>query len=209
MKTYRKMNRYEITQQLPVRNFTALRTKTPEGRPYSLRKNAEGEETGFTLSGLLTRFDSVNENDQRWQSTAYDEGLQHYFEKNNLFVPLDLQHERDIRSLAGRLESLEKTEEGILIEAYVPRGVYYYNLIKTLLDNHILQGFSNYGYVTRGHITDDVLHVESFQLISASLVDVPADTAARFIRNGTALKGFPAPENENIPFDREWSVFWY
>jgi len=203
------MNRYEITQQLPVRNFTALRTKTPEGRPYSLRKNAEGEEIGFTLSGLLTRFDRVNENDQQWQSTAYDEGLQHYFEKNNLFVPLDLQHERDIRSLAGRLESLEKTEEGILIEAYVPRGVYYYNLIKTLLDNHILQGFSNYGYVTRGHITDDVLHVEGFQLISASLVDVPADTAARFIRNGTALKGFPAPENENIPFDRELSVFWY
>jgi len=203
------MNRHEIKEQLPIRNFTTLRTETPEGRSYVLRKNEAGEEVGFTLSGLLTRFDSVNENAQQWQSTAYDEGLTNYFEKNNLFVPLDLQHERDIRCLAGRLESLEKTEEGVLIHAYVPRGVYYYNLIKTLLDNHILQGFSNYGYVTRGHITDEVLHVEAFQLISASLVDVPADTAARFIRNGTLLKGFPT-------FSQAWDstytqlpVFWY
>lgn len=209
MKIYKKMNRYEITQQLPVRNFTALRTETPKGRAYSIRKNPDGEEVGFTLSGLLTRFDSINENDQQWQSTAYDEGLQNYFEKNNLFVPLDLQHERDIRSLAGRLESLEKTEEGILIEAYVPRGVYYYNLIKTLLDNHILQGFSNYGYVTRGHITDDVLHVEGFQLISASLVDVPADTAARFIQNGTTLKGFSVSPAAWESTYTELPVFWY
>ncbi|MCC8177448.1 MAG: hypothetical protein LIO91_13625, partial [Bacteroidales bacterium] len=107
------------------------------------------------------------------------------------------------------LESLEKTEEGILIEAYVPRGVYYYNLIKTLLDNHILQGFSNYGYVTRGHITDDVLHVEAFQLISASLVDVPADTAARFIRNGTTLKGFPASPEAWNSTNTQLPVFWY
>ncbi len=203
------MNRYEIKEQLPVRNFTALRTEAPEGRAYTLQKNEGGEEIGFTVSGLLTRFDSVNENEQRWSATSYDEGLQHYFEKNNLFVPLDLQHERDIRSLAGRLESLEKTEEGILIRAYIPRGVYYYNLIKTLLDNYILQGFSNYGYVTRGHITDDVLHVESFQLISASLVDVPADTAARFIRNGTTLKGFPFLENEDLSQEGELPVFWY
>ncbi|MCD8097976.1 MAG: hypothetical protein LUE31_08080 [Lachnospiraceae bacterium] len=199
------MNRYEIKEKLPVRNFTTLRTETPGGRAYTVRKNEAGEEVGFALSGLLTRFDSVNENGQQWQSTAYDEGLTNYFEKNDLFVPLDLQHERDIRSLAGRLESLEKTEEGILIEAYVPRGVYYYNLIKTLLDNYILQGFSNYGYVTRGHIADDVLHVEAFQLISASLVDVPADTAARFIRNGTALKGF-SPSQE---MDTGLPVFWY
>jgi len=203
------MNRYEITQQLPVRNFTTLRTETPEGRAYSIRKNADGEEIGFTLSGLLTRFDSINQNDQRWSATAYDEGLQNYFEKNNLFVPLDLQHERDIRSLAGRLESLEKTEEGVLINAYIPRGVYYYNLIKTLLDNYILQGFSNYGYVTRGHITDDVLHVEAFQLVSASLVDVPADTAARFIRNGTTLKGFPTSLDAWDSTYTQLPVFWY
>jgi len=203
------MNRYEIKEQLPIQNFTALRTETPQGRAYTLRKNEAGEEVGFTLSGLLTRFDSVNGNDQQWQSTSYDEGITNYFEKNNLFVPLDLQHERDIRSLAGRLELLEKTEEGILIQAFVPRGVYYYNLIKTLLDNHILQGFSNYGYVTRGHITDDVLHVEAFQLISASLVDVPADTAARFIRNGTTLKGFSiSPEAWNST-NTQLPVFWY
>ena len=184
---------------LPVTNFTALRYSEPEGSAFVVRRNDAGDEVGFTLSGLLTRFDSVNENEQQWSSTAYDEGLEQYFEKNNLFVPLDLQHQRDVRALAGRLESLEKTKEGVLIEAYVPKGVYYYNLIKTLLDNHILQGFSNYGYVTRGHIEDDILHVEGFQLISASLVDVPADTAAKFIRNGSRLKGFSASHPSEEP----------
>ncbi|MCD7712854.1 MAG: hypothetical protein LUJ25_09190, partial [Firmicutes bacterium] len=69
--------------------------------------------------------------------------------------------------------------------------------------NGILQGFSNYGYVTRGEVDDDeILHVEAFQLISASLVDVPADTGARFLQNVTRLEGFGDHLMEVTPSDK-------
>ena len=192
----------KITQE-PVKNFTTFRAPAPEAPPFEVIQDKEGVETGIRLKGALTTFEKVNENGQTWTRTAYDDGIAGYFAENNLSVPLDLMHQRDLMHLAGRVEVLRKTGEGVELEAFVPKGVYFYNLIKTLLSNGILQGFSNYGYVTRGEVDDDeVLHVEAFQLVSASLVDVPADTGARFLQNVTRLEGFERNLTEVTPSDK-------
>lgn len=191
-----------ITEE-PVKNFTTFRAPAPDAPPFEVIQDKEGVETGIRLKGTLTTFEKVNENGQTWMQTAYDDGVASYFAENNLSVPLDLMHQRDLMHLAGRVEVLRKTENGVELEAIVPKGVYFYNLIKTLLTNGILQGFSNYGYVTRGEVDDDeILHVEAFQLISASLVDVPADTGARFLQNVTRLEGFGEHLMEVTPSDK-------
>ena len=74
-------------------------------------------------------------------------------------------------------------------------------MIKVLLENGVLQGFSNYGYITDYYYdrTKDEIIVKDFQLISISLVDVPSDLSGKFVSNATNFEGFkPDPIINNL-----------
>ncbi len=167
---------------------------------YKVVYDDNGNEIGIEISGMLTKFGYRNENGLIFENESYDKVIADYFEKNSLNIPIDVMHGRDVRDLAGVATVLSKDKEGVRITAYIPKGVYYYGLIKTLIDNGILQGFSNYGWIEKYNITQEGdLQVFEFSLISASLVDIPADTNTNFVSNSTKFEGFAGNKTEELP----------
>ena len=175
---------------IEIRNYTLLQN-FEAGKKYEIVKNESGEEIGFRLKGLVTTFDVQNENGQVFKNYSYNKFVAEYFVEHSLNVPIDIMHIRDLSHIAGYAEKLEALENGIEVTAFVPKGVYYYNLIKVLIDNGILQGFSNYGYARDYEWSDDyeTMIIKDFALISISLVDAPADKNATYLQN-TIFKGF-------------------
>ena len=188
---------------IKITNYT-LFNSFENKKKYEIVLDEKGNETGFKVKGLLTTFDVINENGQIFKANSYDKFINEYFIKNSINIPLDIMHERGIEYLAGVVETLEQTSSGVSLTAYIPKGVYYYNLIKLLIDNGILQGFSNYGYSKDYDISGENFIVKDFSLISVSLVDVPGDATALFsteIKN-TKFVGFNSvTQKKNDDFD--------
>lgn len=185
------MERKEI-----VTNFARLTAFDGGGR-YEVVKNAAGDETGIRLRGRLTTFDMVNVNDMAFKLDSYDKFVDGYYQANGLNVPVCLQHDdTDVRNLCGIVEEMKKTEEGVDIVVNVPKGVYYYNLIKLLIDNGVLQGFSNCGAVMDADTNEEgSLVIKDFALLHVALVTIPADTGAKLVRN-TIFNGFGKREDK-------------
>lgn len=189
-----------MKKQIQVRNYAAFIPFEDGRRVYKIITSDAGEELGFEVRGLLTTFDVVNQNGQRFEKKSYDKFVTDYFEANDLNIPIDLMHRRDAQHLAGVARKFVKKDGGIELTAFIPKGVYFYNLIKVLLDNGVLQGFSNYGWVRDWEYdrVSDELIVKDFALLSASLVDIPADLGGKFIENSTEFSGFEKyEENPN------------
>ena len=107
-------------------------------------------------------------------------------------------HVRDAFHLLGVCTKFKKTSSGVEIVTFIPKGVYFYGLVKTLIDNGILQGFSNMGFITDYSYEEeqDIFIVKEFQLISISLVDVPADVSGKFATQNTIFEGFENQESK-------------
>lgn len=182
-----------------VRNYAAFIPVEDDVRVYTILTDDAGLETGIEVKGMLTTFDVVNENRLNFDRKSYDDVVSNYFEANNLNIPLDLMHVRDdVRHLAGIVRKFTKKNGGVEITGFIPKGVYYYNLIKVMLDNGMLQGFSNLGWINDGEYIreTDSYTVKSFRLISASMVDIPADVGGKFISNATEFEGFHNKEKD-------------
>ena len=179
-----------------MKNYAAFHHEDGH-KPDVVVTDSAGKETGIRITGYLTTWDEVNGDGQSWKSTAYDENVRGYFEGNGLNIPLDVMHVRDLNHLVGVVESCEKDDRGLLITAFVSSSAINYDSVKGLMDCGALQGFSNYGYLTDYDYEGNSLVVKSFTLISASLVDVPADTGGKFIENSTEWKGFTDVEEKS------------
>lgn len=182
----------EKRNKIVVRNYAAFIPSEDGRHVYKIINNEAGEEIGFEVRGLLTTFNVTNENHQKFERKSYDKFVTEYFEANELNIPIDIMHIRDAQHLAGVARKFIKKDGGIELTAFIPKGVYFYNLIKVLLDAGVLQGFSNYGYMTDwdyDRTTDEII-VKEFNLISASLVDIPSDVGGKFIENSTEFHGF-------------------
>lgn len=177
---------------LLVHNYAAFIPEQEGEKRYKVVTNDANEEIGIEVRGYVTDFTSVNANGQKFEKNSYDEWVNGYFEKNDLNIPIDLMHVRDMQHLAGICKKFVKKSDGVEITAFIPKGVYFYNLIKLLIDNGVLQGFSNMGYMTDWDYDrqTDCYIVKGFALISISLVDVPADVSTKFITNSTKFEGF-------------------
>lgn len=188
----------EIRKPIEVRNYASFLPFEDGRELYKIITNDKGEEIGFEVKGLVTTFGETNFNGQKWDKKAYDKVISEYFESNELNIPIDLMHKRDIQHLAGVAKKFVKKSEGIELTAFIPKGVYFYNLIKVLLDNGVLQGFSNYGYISdwEWDRTNDEMIVKEFFLCSVSLVDIPSDVGGKFIENSTQFEGFEKYESK-------------
>ena len=180
------------TKKIPIQNYAAFIPIDDGERKYKIITAEDGSEKGIEVKGYLTKFGETNFNGFNFEKKSYDQCINDYFEKNDLNIPIDIMHNRDALHLAGVCNKFQKKQDGVEITAFIPKGVYFYNLIKILIDNGILQGFSNYGSISDYDFdrASDSLIVKSFQLISISLVDVPADTFGKFATQNTIFEGF-------------------
>lgn len=177
-------------KKIKVQNYTAFSPIENGEKKYKIITSQDGQENGIEVKGMVTSFLDENFNEMKFDKKAYDKCISEYFEKNDLNIPIDLMHVRDGFHLLGVCTKFKKTSSGVEIVAFIPKGVYFYGLVKTLIDNGVLQGFSNLGYIANYSFEQDVLIVEEFQLISISLVDVPADVSGKFATQNTIFEGF-------------------
>ena len=188
-------------KKIKVQNYAAFSSIENGEKKYKIITSEDGQERGIEVKGMVTSFLDENFNEMKFDKTAYDKCISEYFEKNNLNIPIDLMHVRDGFHLLGVCTKFKKTSSGVEIVAFIPKGVYFYGLVKTLIENDVLQGFSNMGFITNYSFEEDTLIVEEFQLISISLVDVPADVSGKFATQNTIFEGFenqnPKPETKN------------
>lgn len=134
---------------------------------------------GLVIKGYETKFGKVNENGERYEPGCLDKFVQSYFVDNGLNMVVDLQHSWDVDDQVGRVVYLEVNSVGFYFVAYIPRSVPKYQLVKTLLEEGILQGFSKSGFATDWDWEDkdggDVFVVKEMNILSVSLVTCPAN----------------------------------
>ena len=197
-----------------VNNFIRL-TASDGGKRYRVLTDEAGNELGIEVAGVLTTFGEVNENGYIFESGSYDRSVEKYFEANKLNVPLCLYHDdANPDTLCGIVTTLEKTDNGIEIVGRIkPNSAKLYKFIKAQLDDGILQGFSNAGFIADGVYdeTAGAVRVKDFELIHAALVATPADTGATLRTVNTVFKGFEKTEEaapsaaakDETPIDNE------
>lgn len=186
-----------------VRNFATFHAK--EGSKVRVISDEQGNEKGFEVDGILTTFDLVNENGMSFKSESYDRFVTDYFERNNLNVPVCLDHiDTDIRLAAGHVSRMEKTADGVVMTAFVPRYCYYYNLIKAMIEGGDYQGFSNCGGVAAAdYDKEGNLVISDFELLHVAIVRTPADTTATFKVANTSFRGFAPMEDKTVENRKE------
>lgn len=187
-----------------VQNYAVFLPVEEGEHRYKVVTDANNNEVGIEVSGKVTEFNVTNENGLKFDKKSYDACISDYFEKHGLNIPIDIMHVRDAQHLAGVAKKFIKRSDGVEVTAFIPKGVYFYGLIKTLIDNGVLQGFSNYGCMRDCEWSreDEAVVVKEFFLISISLVDVPADTSTKFIKNATDFAGFK-DEQKKAPLNLE------
>lgn len=188
-------------EKILVKNYAAFLPFEKDEKKYKIITDKDGNEIGFEVTGMVTDFKTANQNGQKFERNSYDRFVKEYFEANELNIPIDLMHIRDAFHLAGVAKKFTKKDGGVQVVAFIPKGVYFYNMIKILLENGVLQGFSNYGYINDYDYdrANNEIIVKDFQLISISLVDVPSDVSGKFVSNATNFEGFtPEPITNNL-----------
>ena len=183
-----------------INNFIRL-TAADGGKRYRVLTDEAGNELGIEVAGVLTTFGEVNENGYIFESGSYDRSVEKYFEANKLNVPLCLYHDdANPDTLCGIVTTLEKTEKGIEIVGRIkPNSAKLYKFIKAQLDDGILQGFSNAGFIADGVYdeTAGAVRVKDFELVHAALVATPADTGATLRTVNTKFVGFEKQEGKS------------
>lgn len=194
-----------------IQNFATFTAYDGGGKVRVIRNDA-GEEQGFEVRGTLTTFDVENENGLVFTKASYDKFVDNYYERNGLNVPLVIYHnDFDPRFVVGIVRKMVKTDSGVEMVGYIPRSAYFYNLVKSQIEEGILQGFSNSGFIIEGHRDDehgDALIIDEFALEHASMVTIPADTSAKFKVDNTVFSGFAKEEKkmENTKTDDDWDA---
>lgn len=144
---------------------------------------------GLLVYGYETKFGKTNQNAERYDKGAIDKFIKEYFIDNKLNMPVDIQHrDGDPDWIVGRIVYAESNDVGFYFVAYIPRTEPKYEVVKSKIENGILQGFSKYGWsVDYEWIRDDkeeyggYWQVHEMQIVSMSIVTTPAN-AVRFER---------------------------
>lgn len=198
-----------MKKRIKIDNFASITAQPDTGRVYEVVQDGNGQELGIRVRGLLTAFNIRNENGMNFAAESYDRFVDDYFVRNSLNVPVYLDHIEDTEHRIGKVESMTKTDDGVEVVVYIPKGMYYYGLTKTQLDNGILQAFSNSGYATDASYDEetDTLNIKEFALSHVALVPLPGDVKAKFELANTKFTGFePMKEEEEKPAEEAWRL---
>lgn len=151
----------------------------------SITSNPDDKEIldGLIIEGYETKFaDGTNTNGERFANECLDKFINEYYVEKGLNMPLVVEHSFDPEWIAGRIVYAAVDEIGFKYVAYIPRTYMHYDHVKNLLANQIIQGFSKYGWCTKGHWVDDAneevggyFYVEEMEILNMAIVTTPAN----------------------------------
>lgn len=138
---------------------------------------------GLIIRGYEMEWDKTNENYERYAKDAFDKFIQDYFIDRGFNLVVDIEHAGvDPQWLAGRVIYAEINSRGMYYIVYIPRTYVHFDMVRNLLQEGILQGFSKMGYATDwediwNKQTGEFLYelIKEFKLLAMSLVSAPAN----------------------------------
>ena len=138
---------------------------------------------GLIIRGYEMEWDKTNENYERYAKDAFDKFIKYYFIDRGFNLVVDIEHAGfDPLWLAGRVAYAEINSRGMYYIVYIPRTYVYFDIVRNLLQEGILQGFSKMGYATDwenvyNKQTGEFMYqlIKEFKLLSMSLVSAPAN----------------------------------
>ena len=138
---------------------------------------------GLIIRGYEMEWDKTNENYERYEKTAFDKFIKDYFIDRGFNLVVDVEHAGfDPQWLAGRVIYAEINSRGMYYIVYIPRTYVHFDMVRNLLQEGILQGFSKMGYATDwenvyNKQTGEYLFelIKEFKLLAMSLVSAPAN----------------------------------
>ena len=141
---------------------------------------------GLILRGYEMKWGQTNENGEQYDKNAFDNFILDYFVERGLNMPVDINHEgwNNWRAYCGRVLYIETNSVGFYFVVYVPRTFAYYDDLKNMLRNGIIQGFSKEGFATDWEYywkpdgSFDYELIKEIAVVSVSLVCTPANGVA-------------------------------
>lgn len=138
---------------------------------------------GLIIRGYEMEWDKTNENYERYAKDAFDKFIKDYFIDRGFNLVVDVEHAGfDPLWLAGRAIYAEINSRGMYYIVYIPRTYVYFDIVRNLLQEGILQGFSKMGYATDwedvyNKQTGEFMYqlIKEFKLLAMSLVSAPAN----------------------------------
>ena len=138
---------------------------------------------GLIIRGYEMEWDKTNENYERYAKDAFDKFIKDYFIDRGFNLVVDIEHAGvDPLWLAGRVAYAEINSRGMYYIVYIPRTYVYFDIVRNLLQEGILQGFSKMGYATDwedvyNKQTGEFMYqlIKEFKLLAMSLVSTPAN----------------------------------
>ncbi len=171
---------------------------------FLIDRETKEVESGFRVSGYFKRWNTVNFNKEMYDENSYDKFIEDYYVKNQLYVPLNVLHQGDLFHLAGKIIKMEKTKAGLWIEGEISKSAIYYSDIVAMIEDNILQGFSDEGWASEYEYRetengDFYWYVQDAVLSQISLVSTPAEAEAKMIiSNATKFVGFEKKEEGGL-----------
>lgn len=165
------------------------------------------ELTGLILKGYEMKWNTTNENGEQYEKTAFDDFIQRYFVDKKLNMPVDINHEgwQNWQAYCGRVLYIEVNSVGFYFVVNIPSNYRYYEDLKNMLQNGIIQGFSKEGWATEwqpiwnedGSFNYEL--IKKMDILSVSLVCTPANGIAfermQEIKNALIYKNKVQEEN--------------
>lgn len=141
---------------------------------------------GLIIRGYEMKWGETNENGEQYAQDAFDKFINDYFVQRKLNMPVDINHEGwyNWQAYCGRVLYIETNSVGFYFVVYVPRTFRYYEDLKNMLRNGIIQGFSKEGFATDWEYfwkkdgSFDYELIKEISVLSVSLVCTPANGIA-------------------------------
>lgn len=175
-------------------------TKTPLSTITKNDADAGVMLDGLVIKGYETKFSNgTNENFERYTREALTNFVQRYYIEKGLNLPVTILHRDDLQHLCGRVVFMEVNSVGFYFVAYVPRSYMYYEQVRSMLKEGVLQGFSKEGYATKWRDEFDketgkwlYEEISEFELLCVSIVSTPA--------NGVAFERLQEAKKDTLHF---------
>lgn len=146
---------------------------------FAFNDFSKSENGNYKVSGLLSILDNEieNLNGYVYHSGCYNKFCKNYYEANGKNIPLDVLHNTwTLDHLAGKVTEFTAKDNEVRIVAEVSKSAIRYENIVGLIEDGVLQGFSDYSFIGKYDFDKEkeLLHVYECFIQSVTLTTNPA-----------------------------------